>query len=345
MALLIKNRFRIHPLRSGLACTVTACSVMNSVLAAQQRLRYGRAIAAVTFSQPPLFILGHWRSGTTFLHELLAHDPRFAYPTTYECFAPEHFLVSAGFLRSVVKWLLPKKRPMDDVAMGVDRPQEDEIAICSMGAPSPMLRMAFPNHAPPHLDMLDLQDAPVEKRDRWHTAWLTFLKALALRHPEKRLLLKSPPHTGRIGYLARVFPGAQFIHLAREPYSLYGSTVRLWQTLDYDHGLQIPHHRGLKEFVFQACQRMYRGYLRDRVDMQPPQLYELRYEDLIRDPLRQLRRLYAEMQLGDFTQVEPALAAYLAKQRAYRPSGYAFDPHIAAELRQQWDFYFEAFGY
>lgn len=343
--LLVQNRFRVHPLRAGLALTVTTCTVMNSIMAAQQRIKYGRQIAATAINTPPLFIIGHWRSGTTFLHELMALDPQFTYPTTYECFAPEHFLISRSFLPAVVRWLLPRRRPMDDVAMGVERPQEDEIALCSMGAPSPMLRMAFPNHPPVHLDTLDLQETSVEKRVAWQKALLGFLKTLTWSRPSKRLLLKSPPHTGRIGYLARMFPGAQFIHLTRDPCALYGSTMRLWQTLDYDHGLQIPHHRGLENFVFEACRRMYQGYLRDRHTIPQENLYELSYESLIADPFRQLRRIYEALRLNGFSQVEAAVAAYLSKQRDYHAAQYQFDAEVKRQISRQWEFYYDAFGY
>ncbi|GIW95093.1 MAG: sulfotransferase family protein [Pirellulaceae bacterium] len=343
--LLARNRFRVHPLRSGLACTVTGCSVLNSLMAARQRMTYGRLLAEVALDQPPLFVIGHWRSGTTFLHELLALDPQFTYPTTYECFAAEHFLVSRPYLAPLVRRLLPRKRPMDDVAMGLDRPQEDEIALCSMGAPSPMLRLAFPNHEPPDLEMLDFAGVAAPKRRTWEDAWLGFLRTIVFCRPGKRLILKSPTHTGRIGYLLKLFPQAQFVHIARDPYALYGSTLRLWRTLDEDHGLQIPHHRHLEAFVFSACRTMYTGYLRDRSQLGAAQLCEVRYEELVVDPLRQLHRIYEALELEGWDRVEPRVRAYLQERRDYRPADYRWEPHVLRTVRQQWDFYFDAFGY
>ena len=65
----------------------------------------------------PLFIIGHWRSGTTFLHELMYLDKRFVSPTTYQCFAPHHCLLTEGLMNALGGWLMPKQRPMDNILL------------------------------------------------------------------------------------------------------------------------------------------------------------------------------------------------------------------------------------
>ena len=60
---------------------------------------------------PPLFIIGHWRTGTTLLHELLACDPHLAFPNTYSCLAPHHFPLSSAVLPRLVDFMLPNRRP------------------------------------------------------------------------------------------------------------------------------------------------------------------------------------------------------------------------------------------
>ncbi len=73
----------LHPSRFGRIIGVTAASCANSVLNLAERAVFGRRVARVRLDHPPLFILGHWRSGTTLLHNLLARDPQFVAPTTY----------------------------------------------------------------------------------------------------------------------------------------------------------------------------------------------------------------------------------------------------------------------
>ena len=74
-----------------MAIIVTLVSLMNSLFWLMQSALYGRKIAATDIEEDPIFVIGHWRSGTTLLHELLILDPRHTYPDTFACFAPNHF--------------------------------------------------------------------------------------------------------------------------------------------------------------------------------------------------------------------------------------------------------------
>ncbi len=345
LRLLIRNRFRVHPFRMPMVVMVTGCALFNSAAARIQNWRYGRRIAQTRIELPPLFVIGHWRSGTTFLHELLTLDERFTSPTTFECFAPEHFLVTKGFMPKLIQYLIPAKRPMDDVEMGLDRPQEDEIALCAMGAPTPMARLAFPNHEPPYPGSLNLDEAAPGELAAWRSALQQFVRSVSMSRPTKRLVLKSPPHTGRIAYLAEMFPGAQFVHIARDPRAIFGSTVRLWKTLDYDQGFQIPRHEHLVEYVFQACETMYRGYENQRKHIAPENLHELRYEDLVQDPSSELSKIYDKLNFGQFEDVRPAIEAFMHGRRQYRAACYNLPADLEAEIRRRWAFYFERYGY
>ena len=110
---------------------------VNSVLYRVSEAKYCRAAEALPLKQPPVFVIGHWRTGTTFLHDLLSEDPNLAYPTTYECFFPHHFLLTEDTLPKVMKVLLPKKRPQDDVPVGFERPQEEEFGMLMLGQGTP----------------------------------------------------------------------------------------------------------------------------------------------------------------------------------------------------------------
>jgi hypothetical protein len=343
--LLRKNRFRVHPSRVPLACTVSMTTLANSALAGLQQWFYGRRLRQVTLSQPPIFVIGHWRSGTTYLHELLSLDDRFTSPTTYECFAAEHFVISSWIIPRLLWFLLPRKRPMDDMPIGFDRPQEDEIALCTMAAPTPMLRLAFPNHPPPYMELLDMEGAAPEDVERWRSALERFLRGITYLRPEQRLVLKSPPHTGRIAHLYNMFPGAQFVHISRDPRALFPSTVRLWQALDEAQGLQVPRHKDLDEFVFAACQRMYRGYSRQRLEIPAASICEVRYEDLVAQPLRELHRVYESLNLGGFERVQPQAEQYLRGRGEYHASEYQLPVGADDAIRRRWAFYFEMFGY
>ncbi len=175
--LLARNGFRVAPSRLHIALGVSIFSPLNDLLAALQWLFLSRKIAAAQPAQDPVFILGHWRSGTTLLHELLVVDPRFASPSTYECFAASHFLVSEWAMVRFGNFLIPNKRPMDEMEAGWKLPQEDEFALMNLGAPSPYLRIAFPQEPPPHLDYLDMQITDTKSLSLWKEKFQWFVRA------------------------------------------------------------------------------------------------------------------------------------------------------------------------
>ena len=143
LGMLRRNGFRIHPSRLPWVLTTTAVSPFNTGMYWLQEAIYGRRIRATKPVAPPVFILGHWRTGTTFLHEMLWHDERFSSPSNYQVYATNHFLLTESISQKYLKFLLPGKRPMDNVTLKWESPQEDEWARITMGLPSPYQRVAF----------------------------------------------------------------------------------------------------------------------------------------------------------------------------------------------------------
>ena len=344
MRLLAENRFAVSPSRVPMALLLSMITPFNSVMGAWQRWRYGRAISQTAIDPPPLFVIGHWRSGTTLLHELLTLDEQFGYPTTYQCFAPHHFLLTERVIARHMGFLLPGKRPMDNMAAGWDKPQEDEFALLTLGVRTPYRRMAFPNRGPTDLDYLDMCSDDSQAVESWRTAMRYFVQAITWK-TKRRLILKSPPHTGRIAELCRLFPGAQFIHIARDPQSIFPSTVRLWKALDDVQGCQRPRHRELEEYVFTCLERMYGGFFAQRDALPEGRIAYVRYEDLIADPVGQIERLYGELALGDYAAIGPQIARQMEERSGYRANNHRLEPATAAEIARRWRAYYEAFGY
>lgn len=343
--LLRDGHFRIHPTRLPMALAVSFATPINTLLAAIQHLFYSRKLAKSELHNPPVFIIGHWRSGTTLLHELLVLDARLSSPTTYQCFAPHHFLITAWFFRIFGRWLLPGQRPMDNMAAGWDRPQEDEFALVNLGLPSPYRRIAFPNNPPPDLGYFDTETLPDDERAKWTSSLDRFLRCVSYR-TGRPLVVKSPTHTGRIATLAKAFPGAKFIHISRDPRSLFPSTVRLWKSLDEAQSLQSPSEKGLEAYVIDCFQRMYEAYHRDRDQIESTHLIDVRYEDLIADPVAQLESIYSQLKLGDFDYVRDALTQWTQTQhREYKANRHQLPPHHEKLITEAWGDYFKQYGY
>jgi hypothetical protein len=317
----------------------------NSAMGLIQEMKHGAKIDATPIQEPPLFILGHWRSGTTMLHEYLSLDDAHTSPTTYECFAPAHCLVSA-WIFTKLSFLLPKKRPMDNMAAGWDRPQEDEFALMNLGLPSPYRQIAFPNNTPPvDLDYLDFVGVPVEDRKRWQAALQRYFKMIAYRSPGKRIVLKSPEHLGRMSVLQETFPGAKFIHIVRDPYKVFPSTVKLWKSLCKFQAYQTPKHIGLEEYVFDCFERMYRQFEQDRAAIDPSRFCEIRYEDLVADPAGELQSIYTKLNLGNFDLVRPKLEQYLQENKDYQTNKFQLDDDLRAEIDRRWGHWMRPYGY
>jgi hypothetical protein len=342
--LLVRNRFAVHWSYLYIAFLVTIVSVFHTLLRFLQEGWYGQRVRSTRIAQPPLFILGHWRTGTTFLHELLILDERHGFPNTYQCMEPNHFLLTEGFITRWLGFLMPSRRPMDNMAAGFGRPQEDEFALCMLGQPSPYLSIAFPNHPPMDQEYFDLEDIPRRTLASWKRTFYRFLQQITLKDP-RCLVLKSPPHTCRIKVLQEMFPDALFVHIVRNPYVVFPSTVNLWKSLYRTHGLQRPTFRGLDEYVYATFTHMYERLEQTRGLVAPERFYELRYEDLVRDPLGQMRALYDHLGLGGFERLRPRLENYLASLAGYETNRYQLTDEQRAEIARRWRPVIERYGY
>lgn len=326
--LLRRNRWAIEPSSLPWAMLISFLAVRNTLLGALQELVWGRRVSRTEIVDAPVFVIGHWRSGTTWLHELLALDPRHAYPTTYACVFPGHFLLTEPYIPRLFRFALPSRRPQDGMPLGWDRPQEDEFALCNLGLPSPYLSFAFPRHPAQCQEYFDLDGVPPAAREHWKQGLLRFLKQVTLRQP-RRLVLKSPTHTYRIRILLELFPRARFVHIVRDPYTVIPSALHTWATLSRVLGLQRPRADGLEAQVFANFIRMFATLEQTRPLVAPSRFHELRYEDLVRDPIGQIRATYEHLDLGDVEPVLPRLQRYLAETAGYRPNRY----QISSELR------------
>ena len=344
--LLARGRFDITLNCIPNILTVTLWAPFNSLLYIVSELIYGVQANRHKIEQEPIFVLGHWRSGTTFLHDLLACDPEHGYPTTYQCFFPNHFLLTGGAVRKWFNVFLPKRRPMDNVAVGVDRPQEDEFAFANLGMGTHYVTLAWPRHGPQDMAYLDLVTLSEQDRENWEQGFLWFIRRLSLKQ-KKRLVMKSPAHTARIKTLLKLFPNARFVHISRNPLAIYPSTVKLWKALDSVQGLHNPanDYPWMEEFVFTVFDTVFERYEDDKHLIPEGRLAEVRYEDLAENPEAILKDVYSQLNLGDFARVKGAVNAYLSGQGAYTPNVFELPDELREKIVRRWAGYIDRFGY
>jgi omega-hydroxy-beta-dihydromenaquinone-9 sulfotransferase len=332
--LLIRNRFAVHWSRWHFAVLYTFLSVVNSYFGLWQKILFGKRVANTVIADPPIFIVGHWRTGTTLLHELLDLDDRHTGPTGYECLVPHHFLLTERFTWCA-GFLVSKHRAMDGMDLSLHHPQEDEFVWCMQGQPSPYLTLAFPNRPPQHERYRDLEQLTSQELEAWKRTLFRFVQQVYFRR-RRTVILKSPTHSFRIKVLLDVFPQAKFIHIVRDPYVVYPSTIHLHKALSRVHGLQRPTFEGLDENVLSTYLDLYRKLDEGRKLVDPSRFYELRYEDLIADPEGQLRRLYEHLGLGGFERYRPHLRRYLADHVDYETNTYELTAEQRAIVAERW---------
>jgi hypothetical protein len=342
LRLLRDNRFAVDLPFWPRAALLTASSAANSFHRRREERAYGAAVAAVTVP-PPVFVLGHWRNGTTHLHYLLSRDVRFAYPSNYQVIFPHVFLSTEAWNAPGADFFTPQRRPQDNVRLRMGLPQEDEFALMTLTLCSPYLGFMFPRRRDHYERYLTLRDVPPEEVERWKAGLLHLLRKLTWKYG-RPLLLKSPTHTCRIRLLLELFPDARFVHIRRDPYTVFLSTR--YMHLNALVGLQRLDHRGLDEYVLRRYRLMYDVFFEERGLVPPGRFHELRFEDLEKDPLGQLRALYEQLGLPDFEAVRPALEEYARAESGYRKNEY---PEMPAGLRrriaEEWRRNFEEWGY
>jgi hypothetical protein len=337
------NQFAVDWPYCGRAVVITLGSVPNTLLAAWEDLWYRQRISK-TKIEPPLFILGIRRSGTTLLHNLLAQDDRFAYPNTYQISFPQTFLTTEKINAKLMGYFLPKKRSMDNVAFGFTEPQEDEFALWPLIGGFTM-GWAFPRRAGFYHRYLTLHEASPKEVAEWKTAWTWFLQRVTFKYG-KPLVLKSPGHTCRIKLLLELFPEARFVHIRRNPFDVYRSSEHWLRTGTPVWTLQRPDHRDLEDRILGQYKEVYDAFFEERGLIPKGHFHEVHFENLEKDPLGQVRRIYEALALPDFGHVEPALRRYLATIAGYKKNTL---PELPAELQsrvaREWRKCFEEWGY
>jgi hypothetical protein len=345
LGLLIRNRFGIHCRRLHIVLIVSASCLHHSLLGFLETLVFGVRISKTRVHPSPVFILGHWRSGTTLLHELFATDSRLAYPSTYDCLSPNHFLLTRRWMPHLLRWAIPTRRPMDNMAVGFARPQEDEFALCLLGQPSPLEHVAFPNRHGPEDPLFDLACQSPRRQQSWKRTFLRFLKRITIANGDKPIVLKSPPHMMRIRLLLELFPDARFLHITRNPYEIYPSTLHLWRSMYAHHSLQKPDWNELQERILTTYGRMHERFQQDRLLIPAEHLHQIRYEDLVAAPLTVMEEVYRQLQLGDFNPTRQSMANYLASVNDHQVNQLTVTKSEQALISQRWRRFIEEQGY
>jgi hypothetical protein len=277
-----------------------------------ERLIYKKKSKDYRSGEPPVFVVGFWRSGTTLLHSLLCQDPRAGYVTTFQAVFPNLVLTRYKWMKRIANWALPKKRPFDSYPMDMDFPQEEEFGLMSLQPNSFYKIFYFPKNYNDICEKeLHFERLPVSKRKRWEKEYLGLISSAMINTGGERYLSKNPCNIFRIRTLTELFPDARFIFIYRNPYTVVESLCRFVNAVL--PGSELQHFEGglPREHFASLYKDSIDEYMIARKSIKPANLVEIKYEEFIKEPVGVLRDLYARFNLSGIEEAQPRMEAYI----------------------------------
>lgn len=324
-----------YRLTKGICCLL-------SFMKPLQDFRYRRQLANKPLQHDPVFILGHWRSGTTFVHNVLAQDPHFGYTTTYQTVFPHYIMAMQWLFKPIFSRIMPNKRPTDNMELNVNQPQEEELALQNMYPYTYYNFWIFPERMQEYCDrFLTIKNARPEELDEFKMNFLKLVK-LSLwntcqNHPDAQYLSKNPPHTGRVKTLVEMFPNAKFVYLMRNPYTVFESTRNFFSNtiapLEF-HSISLEQ---LEQNILRNYVELYDAYQEQKKYIPEGNLIEIKFEDIEQDPFVETELIYSQLNIPGWESAKPAIQKYLDKKKGYKKNKYEYNPRTIHLVNQYWE--------
>lgn len=344
MRLIIENKFNLSLRKIPQIFFITFIVFFFAPLCIFETLLFNRKIKNIKLEKDPLFILGHWRNGTTYLHELLIRNPNHAYMTVFESIFSNHFL----YFEKLIKWIfglfLPETRPQDDVKIGVDTPHEHDFAIANLCSMSVYSGAYFPLNQEFYNRYVSYEGLSQNQIDqvKYYTDYV--IKKLYLKKGDKLLILKSPIDTAKVDLLLDLYPNAKFVHIYRNPYKVFFSTKKM-------HEKTIPIYRlqegypDLDKFILTSYRDIYEKYYTDKKLIPKQNLIEIKYEDFIAKPITFIKQIYDKFNLEGFEESLQDIEEYLNRERDYKRDKYEISIEDKKRIYSHWNKIIDRMGY
>ncbi|UCF37247.1 MAG: sulfotransferase [Acidobacteriota bacterium] len=294
----------LHPIgRFGMRGMILTQLTNRLRFVEQQRRDVSREVQLI----PPLIILGMPRSGTTFLHRLIAENEAFRYLSFWELMRPFPGSEDPDERKERVARALETRLRMNPNLdrkhfIRADSPEEC-IWLLNLTFVSHAYWVAAPAYS--YLDWLNCTD-----RTRAYREYRKLLEYFQSQQPGKRLLLKAPSHTGSVQALLSAIPEALIVQCHRDPVEVLGSFNSLIASV----------HRVVSDRV--EPRKMARANLemllhedrlneRYRKEHRPP-IHDVFFPDLMRDPIGVVRTIYDTFQLDWCDRLDEQAGSFLA---------------------------------
>lgn len=324
---------------------ITISSIFLTIFRFLFKVLYSKKIENSKIKISPIFIIGHWRSGTTYLHELLYEDPQFCYVSLWQTLLPDCYPLLEPMKKFMAKFL-PNKRPMDNIKVEIDGPYEEEAAIAVINPWSFFHGLHFPKNAEEqYIKSIHYEGLTEKEKKQWEKSYYQFIKTVSYTNNGKRLLLKDPAHTARITTLLKLFPDAKFIHIRRNPYKVYLSTTKMRNNVLQNLALQEGDEEVIEKQVIANYKRLMNAFFKQKELIPSKNYVEISYEDLVKEPIKQVSKIYSELKLPGLEKHLLAINRYLESKKDYKVNVYNIDEKILKHIEKNWNFTIKLWNY
>lgn len=289
-----------------------------------ERILFDRKIREHALKEDPIFIVGHWRSGTTYLHNMFSQDENFGYMNTFDAFVPDAFIVGKYVIKPFSQLILPSKRPMDAVRIHPNFPQEEEFALASQTSLSFYECLYFPERVvDTFAKYIFFETISENEKARWRRAYKLLVKKISFAKNGKQLVLKNPINTGRIPALLELFPNAKFVYISRDSKAVLTSTISMNKKLLALYSLKNYEEKYVEQFAVAVHERMIEKYEQDKLNIPSGNLIEIKYADFVSNPVEQMERIYRQFNLNGFEKASIKFQNYFDEQKNYQPNKFS----------------------
>lgn len=312
-----------------------------------QRLMIAKKMKAVNLNeQQPLFILGHWRSGTTHLHYIMDNDPQYGTLSNYQNFMFNVAHLSKTWLKFVLSPLMPDKRPQDNVKVDTNAPAEEEQPFSTMSTRSGIHSWYFPKNRSYFDKYNTFKGITPEEKKAWQEDFVECVKNISVYNDNKPLVLKNPHNTGRVKELLELFPDSKFIFIHRNPYDIFLSTRHLYYRMVRTQFLQFVSHKEIDDMIFYFFTKSMKKYLAERHLIPKGNLVDIGYEDLVEKPYENIDKIYLGLNLPNYDKALPEISKYIESVKGYKKNKFRdISPEVVARIQKEFGFAFKEWGY
>jgi len=310
-----------------------------------EKIVFQKKLKNFEFKKPPLFIVGHWRSGTTLLHNMLTKDPSAAYMTTYQSVFPNN-LCSKWLFRTFMRINMPDKRPSDGVALNINFPQEDEFAFSNVQWNAYYNFFYFPkNYKEFYEKSVHHKNLSEKEIKLWYKSYDQLVKKALINSNGERVIFKNPVNTARIDKILKLYPDAKFLYIYRNPITVFFSTQQFFQQLFPTLWLHETDKKFIDKMIFEVYNNLMGDYFKYKSLIPPENLMELRFEEFEQDPVGELEKIYSELLKEDFSNVKQYFSAYFKTQKSHKKNNYLVEEDTIKSIRKHLGKYIELYNY